>query len=67
MKGKDVSTTKIEVQAGLSDIPMAQDPLLTALAGNVHAASDIPETAYSLIAEVLFYLEHVDESLASSE
>ena len=67
MKGENMSSTKIEVQAGLSDIPLLQDSLLTGLVGNVHKASDIPETAYSLIAEVLSYLNLVDESLDSSE
>ncbi len=62
-----MSSTKIEVQAELSDIPLVQDPVLTAIAGNVHEASDIPETAYSLIAEVLSYLNLVDGSIDSNE
>ena len=62
-----MTSQKIEMQAGLSDIPLLQDSLVTALAGNVHKVSDIPDTAYSLIAEVLSYLKLVDESLDSSE
>ncbi len=62
-----MSSTKIEVQAQLSDIPLVQNSLLTDLVGNVPKASDIPETAYNFIAEVLSYLILVDDSLDSSE